>query len=144
MPAIAGFVILVQLVAGAVVVALARWPWAGWAVLVGYVGFLVHACRHGELLAGLGSWHQRLAASLLWQGPALVFGVWNLGGFLGWWSGFDVGCAVLQAWHAVFLPLGDLIPRGEWRLVSWYLWAMSAWPLVLVAALVGGSRRGVR
>lgn len=138
--AVAGYGALVQLAAGAAVVAAARWPWAGWVALGAYAAFLVHACRHRELLAGLGGWPRRALAVLLWQAPALVFGAWNLAGFLRWCGAFDVGCAVLQGWHAVFLPLVDLVPRGEWRLVSWYLWAASAWPLALAALLVLGSR----
>lgn len=142
--AVAGFAAFVQVLAGVLVVALSPWPWAGWLTLAIYAVFLVHACRHRELLAGLRTLPRRAMAIALWQAPALVFGVWNLGGFLGWWAGLDVGCAVLQAWHAVFLPLLDLVPRGEWRWVSWYLWAESAWPLALSVALLLGSRPSAR
>ena len=30
-------------------------------------------------------------------------------------------------------------PRGEWRLVAWYLWLASAWPLVLLSGLLFGA-----
>lgn len=139
--AVAGYVTLVQLTAGALVVALGPWPWIGWVVLVAYAAFLLHACHHRELLPGLGGGLRRTLAIVVWQGPALVFGTWNLAAFLGWCGGMDIGCAVLQAWHAVFLPLCDLVPRGESRLVSWYLWAASAWPLVLAGILLLASGR---
>ena len=139
--AVAGYAVLVQLMAGTLVVALGPWPWLGWLTLTAYAAFLFHACRHRELLPGLGGWRRRALAVVLWQGPALVFGGWNLAAFLGWCGGMDIGCTVLQAWHAVILPLSDLVPRGEWRLVAWYLWLASAWPLVLAAILVLASRR---
>jgi len=136
--AVAGYAALIQLLAGALVIVVGPWPGIDWLVLAGYAGFLVHVCRHRDLLAGLGGWPRRMLAVLLWQAPALLFGVWNLAAFLGWCPGFDAGGALLMAWHAVFLPLTDLVPRGEYRLVAWYLWVGSAWPLVLVPVLVSG------
>lgn len=138
--AIAGHGAAVQLVAGALVIVLGPWPWAGGLVLTAYAAFLVHSCRSRDLLAGC-AWWARIPIVTLWQAPALIFGTWNLLAFLRLAPDQDIGCMVLHVWHAVFLPLADLVPRGGWRQVAWYLWMQSAFPWVLTAALVIAARR---
>jgi len=131
--AITGYAAAVQLTAGIAVLALGRWPVLGWVVLIAWLAFLVHAATSRHLLAGLPWWQAALVA-LGWQAPALVFGMWNLAAFLGWVRPLDIGCFVLQLWHAVVVPLIDCCPRREWRGVGLYLWLWSAGPLLLAVA----------
>jgi hypothetical protein len=140
--ATAGFLILIQLLAGAGTWWLSFSPPLKVVACVAYLLWLYLAARAGWVLGGLPGW-ARILAVLTWQGPALVFGTWILLDFSGVVRVPDAGMVLVQVWnYPVSWLLAELSPALAPGGHALSLWAQAGAPwLVATAVLVVAARR---
>jgi len=137
--AVAGHLAAIQLVAGVVCWLLAPLPALALAGTLGWLLVLALDIRH-ERLAGCLPRPLLALALTIAEGPAVVFGAWNILHFLGHAPRFELGAVVIQLWLTPLAPLLAWCPGGSWLGRDWWLWLLSAAPCLLVAAGVLAAR----
>jgi hypothetical protein len=140
--AVAGHVAALQLVAGVLVWWLSPWPWLSLLATALWLGVLVMDLRHPRFAGILPRW-QRLIAFMLAQGPALVFGAWNVLYFCGLAPRFELGAFVVHLWLTPLAPLLAWCPTGTLLERDLWLWALSIAPFLLVIGAAAVPRRAL-
>ncbi len=138
----AGFLILVQLLAGLGVWFLSFSTPLKTLACVAFLGWLYLAARWPAVLAGLDGWWRRAATIALWQLPALGFGAWILVDFCGGPRVPDAGLVVVQVWaYPLTWLAAQLSPDLRLGGNGLSTWIQAAVPWLAAAGLLLASRR---
>ncbi len=140
--ATAGFLILVQLLAGLGVWFLSFSIALKSLACVAYLLWLYLAARWPAVLGGLDTWWRRLAVIVLWQLPALAFGAWILLDFCGGPPVPAAGPVVVQVWaYPLTWLIAELSPGLMVAGKALSIWAQAAAPWLAAIGLLVLSRK---